>query len=242
MSKELTVRDERMLALRGHLNRQMDERMANVELLSDSTEKIAHTILTVRRRGGVGATSLALTLEYLLKRPLLQIEVGGAASPAFKTRKESEYLHIASTDPARVDKALDARLRFASEPAVIEFEPALYQRTLDIALTLRRLVSPSRISVFYIAGLHDPMPKYATNAYNRGLNDLYVCREAKQDIGRDPDNLLQLPWIDGGVCSRIMNDGLSLEDSLRLSESLWSASMTREAIARFGRQLLERSE
>jgi hypothetical protein len=130
MSNELTIQDANALALREEMNRRLDDRVTQLDLLSTSGASVAPTIMIVRRRGGVGANILGLTLEYLTKLRLLTIEVGGAPCPALSERSREDYLHFPSSDPNRIDHALNARLRNASRPALIEFEPALYQRTL----------------------------------------------------------------------------------------------------------------
>ena len=234
MSNQLTIQDANALALRDDMNRSLDDRVAQLDFKSGSGASVAPTILNVRRLGGVGGSVLNLTLEYLLKRPLLHIEIGGAPCPALKGRNDDEYLHFSSSDPERIDKALNARLRFASQPAVLEFEPALYQQTLDIATAFKRQVSPSSVIIFYIAGRHDPYPKYGVNAFNRGVGDVYLCRQASQSCEEDPDGLIKLPWIDEGIVSRMMRGALTLEDALKETDALWTANMTRTSLEAFG--------
>lgn len=237
MSNQLTIQDANALALREDMNRILDDRVAQLEFQSSSGASVAPTILNVRRLGGVGGSILNLTLEYLLKRPLLHIEIGGAPCPALKGRHNDDYLHFSSSDPARIDQALNARLRFASRPAVLEFEPALYQRTLDIATALKRQISPSNVIIFYIAGRHDPYPKYGVNALNRGMGDVYLCRQASQSCEDDPDGLIKLPWIDESIVSRMMRGGVTLEDALKQTDVLWTANMTRTSLEAFGSAL-----
>lgn len=237
MSSELVLQDANALALREEMNRRVDERVRQLELADRSGASVAPTILTVRRLGGVGASTLNLTLEYLLKRPLLHIEIGGASCPAFKGRAGTDYLQFPSSDPNRIDQALNARLQYASRPAILEFEPALYQRTLEIAATLKLQVSPANVVIFYIAGKHDPYPKYARNAHNRGIAEVFLCRQASQSCEADPDGLIKLPWIDEGTISHMMRNGLTLEDALKQSNALWTANMTKASLEAFGSAL-----
>ena len=237
MSNDIAIQDVTALALRDKMNQRLDERTAQLELADNPGAIIAPTILTVRRLGGVGASLLGAALEYLLKSPMFRIEVGGAACPALKNRAGTDYHHFPSSDPDRVDKALDARLQAGSTPAIIEFEPALYQSTLDIATALKRQVSPSSVVIFYIAGQHDPRPKYETNAVSRGLADIYICRQASQSCEDDPDGLIKLPWLDQSLVSRMMREGLSLVDALKQSERLWTANVTRSNLEAFGTAL-----
>ena len=237
MSNELTIQDPNALALREEMNRRVDDRVRQLELADRSGASVGNTILTVRRRGGIGASTLNLSLEYLLKRPLLHIEIEGAPCSALKGRGADDYLHFPSSDPNRIDDALNARLQYASRLAILEFEPALYQRTLEIAAALKLQVSPSNVVIFYIAGKHDPYPKYAANAHNRGMNQVYLCRQATQSYEEDPDGLIKLPWIDDDTVSNMMRNGLSLEDALKQSNALWTANMTKVSLEAFGSAL-----
>ena len=239
MSNELTIQDVKALALREDMKRHLDERVVQLELTNTPMAQVAPTIFTVRRLGGTGASILTLSLEYLLKQSLLHIEIGGAPSPALKARGSDGFLHFPSNEPDRIDKALDARLRSASRTAVFEFEPALYQQTLDIATAFKRQVGPSKVLIFYIAGRHDPFPKFGVNACNRGLSEVFLCRQASQSYEADPDGLIKLPWIGDAIISSIMRDGLSLVDALKQTDGLWTSNMTRLALEAFGTALWE---
>lgn len=238
MSNEVTIQDANALALREEMNRRLDDRVTQLDILSNSGASVAPTILIVQRRGGVGGSILGLTLEYLTKLRLLTIEIGGAPCPALSERSKEDYLHFPSSDPNRVDRALNARLRHASQPAILAFEPALYQRTLHIAIRLKWQVSPSSVMIFYIASQHDPYPQYATHAYNNGMH-VHFCRQASQSWEKDPDGLLRLPWIDDSIVSRMMRGRLSLADALKQDDGLWTVNTTRANIEAFGTALWE---
>lgn len=241
MSNELVERDPRALAVRAEIQKRWNDRTAILKLDPSHGALVAPTMFLAGRGGGGGRSTLGLELEFLTDTEALIIEVGGNRCPAFRNRSADRYMHFPSRDPDRVERALDARMNAPSKVAIIEFEPALYKATIGIAEDFQALLGRSNLMLFYVAGRHEAAPAYGAKAAQRGLGEVFMCREAMQRPPRGENGFLQLPWLPYDIVNAMHADGATLADALGSRAGLWTQQVTRLNLQRFAEAILQRA-
>tara|TARA_R110002072_G_scaffold302681_1_gene487273 strand:- start:24334 stop:25056 length:723 start_codon:yes stop_codon:yes gene_type:complete len=228
----------------GILRQKMDEQWkATTSVLTihhPPDASVAPTIFVAKRYGGTGASMGALILEFLLQQEALIIEVGGNRCPAFKQRPPDRHAHFSSNGSDPIAPALDLRLAHPGRVAILEFEPALYARTLDIAQTYTSVAGAGPPMLVYICRQQEAAPRFAHNAQARGLGEPVVLREARQRVGDITPDQLPLPWLADAITNTIWDEGVGLEEALRRCSGSWTLQETRLNLGRFLNALLER--
>ncbi|MBX7502176.1 hypothetical protein K3181_12055 [Qipengyuania sp. YG27] len=241
MSDQLAKIDPAAMALREALDAKWVDKTAVLTVNHPSGSVLAPTIIIARRAGGTGASMLALVLEFLLQHKALIIEVGGNRCPAFKHRSPENHRHFQSQDADRIAHAMDARLDHPGRIAILEFEPALYRDTLPVACRLAEMEPLCPPMLFYIACRNESSPLFAEKAAQRGLNELFMCRQAEQRCEPQSDEFLVLPWLDQAITGPLWREGITLPEAITRCRGVWTKEETRVNLEAFVEAILKRS-
>ncbi|MEL7691473.1 hypothetical protein [Citromicrobium bathyomarinum] len=238
MSSDLVRSDPRAVALRDELQRRWNANTAILELRQNENAAVAPTIFAIGKGGGQGLSTLALTLEFMTGSEALIIEVGGNRCPAFRNRPPERHLHFSSRDPDRIDRALDARFNAPGKVAIIEFEPALYRETIEVAANFEAMLGQSNLMVFYVAGRHEEDPAYRVKAKASGLREVIFCRQAVQSpAGRDA-GFVPLPWLHHDIMHSMHAGCANLAEALDKCAGLWTQMEARGRLESFAHAIL----
>lgn len=238
MSSNLVISDDRSDKLRDELRRRWDSNTKPLVPSDKEDALVAPTFFVVGKGGGTGRSTLALTLEFLMRQEALIIEVGGNRCPAFRNRPLELHRHFTSRDPDRIDRALDARFEAASRVAILEFEPALYRETIEIAANFRNAASHSNLMVFYVAGRHEEQPAYRARAKERELHRVIFCRQAVQLARRRDANFVFLPWLHQDITHSMHAGCATLSQALDQCSGIWTQTEARGRLAGFMQAIL----
>lgn len=238
MSSELVTSDRRAVALRAELQRRWNANTAILELRQNENAVVAPTILAIGKGGGHGLSTLALTLEFMTDSEALIIEVGGNRCPAFRNRPPERHLHFSSRDPDRIDGALDARFNAAGKVAIIEFEPALYRETINVAANFEAMLGQSNLMVFYVAGRHEEDPAYRAKAKERGLREVIFCQQAVQASTGRHAGIVPLPWLHHDIMHSMHAGCATLGEALDECTGLWTQMEARSRLESFAHAIL----
>ena len=238
MSSDLVRSDPRAVALRDELQRRWNANTAILELRQNENASVASTIFSVGRSGGSGLSTLSLTLEFMTGSEALIVEVGGNRCPAFRDRPPERHLHFSSRDPDRIDRALDARFDAAGKVAIIEFEPALYRETIDVAANFEAMLGQSNLMVFYVAGRHEEDPAYRAKARECGLREVILCRQAVQTATARDAGFVPLPWLHHDIMHSMHAGCATLAEALDQCTGLWTQMEARGRLENFAHAIL----
>ena len=240
MTDEIVKVDPAAGILRQRMNEHWQASAPSLTIDHSPDAAVAPTIFIARRYGGTGASMAAIILEFLLRQQALIIEVGGNRCPAFAKRLPERHAHFTSNGSDPIEPALNLRLANPSRIAILEFEPALYTRTLDIAQTYASLAAVRPPMLFYICRQHETAPRFAQNAQHKGLDEPIVLSEARQRTGDTAPDQLPLPWIAETVIATIWNEGAGVEEALSRCTGNWTSQETRLSLEKFFTAIQER--
>ena len=154
---------------------------------------LATTFTIARTDGGVGASILALMLEYFYGKRVFIIQVGGLKSWAYAKREESDFLHIKPhEDEDRFSPPIDARIRQPERVAIIEFEHAMAREAIKAASLITHSFE-AHAPLCLIASAHDPQFSLPDLARREGLEPV-TFRQASAAPVCD-EEILKIPTV-----------------------------------------------
>lgn len=240
MTSDIVKVDPAARSLREKLDEKWETNPSVLAIDDGPPGTLASTIILAKRYGGTGTSTLALILEFLMRRQALIIEIGGNRCPALSHRAEDRHAHFSSHDEGRIEHAMDLRMAFPGRAAILEFEPALYTETLNLAGKMTDLDAGFAPTIFYVCGHHESQPRYEKNAIARQIAHTFICHPATRGLATEKSDKLALPWLDTSITEALWGDCADLGDALRKCTGSWTLQETRHNLETFLKAILAR--
>ena len=240
MTSEIVKSDPAARVLREKLDEKWAANAPVLAIDEGPGHALASTIILAKRYGGTGTSTLALILEFLMRQEALIIEIGGNRCPALSNRGEGRHAHFSSHDEGRIEHAMDLRLAHPGRAAILEFEPALYTETLNIAAKMSELDAGFAPTIFYVCARHEWQPRYEKNAIARQIGQTFICHPAMRGLAAERQDGLHLPWLDRSITGALWTDSADLHDALAKCTGSWTLQETRHNLETFLKAILAR--
>ena len=198
---------------------------------------LAPTVFVVRKRGGLGGSTLLPVLEYVVDRPSLFFEVGGIKSAIFANLPAGQHIHFKSDDPDRIAHAIDRRMEFPEKLALLEFEPVLFKQAVDEAVTLTEEFQAS-VGLFYIAARDEIAPKFRESAMRLGARQVVMLGQAALESEHRPD-VIRIPSLPKELLEKLQSGSSDLATSLNALAGEFTKVRTAKKLEDFGQALAE---
>ena len=154
---------------------------------------LATTYIISRTDGGVGASTLALMLEFFHACRVNIIQVGGLKSWAYTVRSEDDFLHVVPHhDEDRVSPPLDARMKQPDCVTIIEYEHGMPREALTAATLLTENFE-AHVVLCLIGSRSDPGFRLPDIARREGIEPLVLTQHGLPDH-RD-QQILKIPTV-----------------------------------------------
>lgn len=198
---------------------------------------LAPTVFLVRKRGGVGSSTLLPILEYVIDRPSIFIEVGGIRSAIFANLPAGKHIHFKSGDPDRVAHAIDRRMEFPEKLALLDFEPVLFKQAIDAAVTLTEEFEAS-VGLFYIAARDEIAPKFRERAMSLGVRQVVMLGQVAIETENRPD-VIRIPSLPKEVLEKLQRGSSDLTTLLNALTGEFTKVRTAKKLEDFAQALVE---